>query len=476
VDRTPDQSPVTGIVPLTPIQRAFFTTPRKYPHHYNQSVMLYSKDGFAEEAVIAIFTKIQQHHDALRMVYVKENGKIIQKNAGLDTPLSLQVFDFRDRVHEGRKEVKAALACEVNKIQASIDLQKGPLLKLALFHMAEGDRLLVAIHHLVIDGVSWRILFEDIETLYQQYIKKEPLQLPLKTDSFKPWAEKLSEYANSPLFLKQKAYWTKLESLEIPPITKDFDGENYLKDKKSLAFTLDKDQTEHLLTKINEAFATEINDILLTALGLSARKTFGTTKVLIALEGHGREEIIKDINISRTVGWFTSLYPVVLDMSYENDLSRQIKEIKENLHQVPDRGIGYGILEYLTADENKNEMQFKLKPRVSFNYLGQFDRDAERVSFGIDNTSVGNLQDPGEQGDYELDVSGLIANKELVISVTFNKKQFKTEVIKTLLDYYREELNHIISFCISREKKQRTPSDFTYKELTIEQLDSIFDE
>jgi amino acid adenylation domain-containing protein/non-ribosomal peptide synthase protein (TIGR01720 family) len=475
LDRTPDQAPVTGIVPLTPIQKEFFAASREYPHHFNQAVMLYSKDGFPEETLIAIFTKIQEHHDALRMVYREENGEIIQKNAGLNLPLSLQVFDFQDREHEGRKKVEEALACEVNKVQASMDLQKGPLLKLALFHLAEEDRLLVAVHHLVIDGVSWRILFEDIETLYQQYIKKEPLELPLKTDSFKLWSEELSQYANRPLFLKQKAYWSKLESSQVPTITKDFNGENYIKDKTSLAFTLDKDQTEHLLTEVNEAFATEINDILLAALGLSINKTFGITKVLIALEGHGREEIIKDINISRTVGWFTSLYPVLLDMSYADDLSRHIKEVKENLHQVPDKGIGYGILKYLTAEENKKDIQFKLKPRISFNYLGQFDRDAERVSFGIDSTSVGMLRHPEEQADYELDVNGMIANKELALSVVFSKKQFKTEVIESLLHDYRKELDRIISYCISQGKQQHTPSDFTYKELSIEQLDSIFD-
>jgi non-ribosomal peptide synthase protein (TIGR01720 family) len=226
---------------------------------------------------------------------------------------------------------------------------------------------------------------------------------------------------------------------------------------------------------VNEAFSTEINDILLTALGLSVSKTFGIIRVLIALEGHGREEIIKDIDISRTVGWFTSLFPVVLDMSYKDDLSRQIKEVKENLHQVPDKGIGYGILKYLTAEENKKDIQFKLKPRISFNYLGQFGRDAERVSFGIDNTSVGMLRHPQEHAEYELDINGMIANKELSISVIFSKKQFKIETMETLVNNYREELGRIISYCISQEEKQQTPSDFTYKELSMEQLDSIFD-
>ena len=470
--RNPDQTPVVGAVPLTPIQKEFFTAGRRFPHYFNQAVTLYSKNGFSLETIKAVFNKIQTHHDALRMVYLEENGERIQKNAGPDHPLSLQVFDLREK--DGDKtQVLAALEREANKIQASIDLAKGPLMKLALFHMTDGDRLLVVFHHLVIDGVSWRILFEDIEALYQQYMKKEPLQLPPKTDPFKLWAEKLSQYADTTSFLEQKKYWAKVESTKIPRIKKDFDHTNFIKDKMSLSFTIDENQTGQLLTQTNEAYGTEINDILLTALGLSIKKTYGILQVLIGLESHGREEIIKDITINRTVGWFTSLYPVILNVSYEEDLPRQIKEIKENLHRVPHKGIGYGILKYLTAKENKKEMEFSLKPQISFNYLGQFDIEVVQASFRIDNSYVGNLQHPEEIRKYELEISGMIANKRLVMVINYSSKQFKKETIETLLNHYKEELIRIISHCRSQEDKQLTPSDFTYKDLSMEELSEI---
>jgi NRPS condensation-like uncharacterized protein len=189
----------------------------------------------------------------------------MQINRGLDHPLSFEVYDLRN--HE--KPVKA-LEDKANEIQASIDLEKGPLMKLALFRLDDGDRLLIVIHHLVIDGISWRILFEDIETLNRQYKKGEPLKLPLKTDSFKVWSEKLSRYANSKTFLQEKAYWQELESKQAPQIKKDFeDGENFVKETAVISFRLSEEETLQLLTKANEAFGTEINDILLTALALS---------------------------------------------------------------------------------------------------------------------------------------------------------------------------------------------------------------
>ncbi len=472
IHRTPDQSPVEGIVPLTPIQAEFFKEDRVDPHHFNQAVMLYSPAGFDEEAVRVMFSKMQEHHDALRMSYRREDGKIIQTNHGLDYPLSLCVFDLKKK--GGERESIEELQSKVNEIQASINLEKGPLMKLSLFHLDDGDRLLIVIHHLVVDGVSWRILFEDIENLFQQYKEGKPMVLTLKSDSFKTWSEKLSAYANSKSFLKEKPYWAELESTKVPEIPKDFSvDDNFIKDSMSLSISLNEEETSRLLTEVNAAFGTEINDILITALGLSLAKTYSCEKILMALEGHGREEILKDIDISRTIGWFTSVYPVILDVSYRNDLSRQIKEIKESLHQVPNKGIGYGILKYLTADENKTDIDFKLKPQISFNYLGQFDTEIEQMSFAVASESVGDSYSKNGQRDYELEITGIITVKKLVLSMIFSKKQFKPATIKGLMDNYKSELIRIISFCAAREGKEITPSDMTYKELSIDQVEAI---
>jgi amino acid adenylation domain-containing protein/non-ribosomal peptide synthase protein (TIGR01720 family) len=470
VERIADQSVITGTVPLTPIQKRFFENQIIDNHHYNQAVMFVLEEGFDQEAVKAVFTKIQAHHDALRMTYRENNGEIIQVNRGLEHPLSLQVFDYRNR-----EDARSLLEGKANEIQASINLETGPLMRLGLFHLDDGHRLLIVTHHLVIDGVSWRILFEDIETLYRQYKKDKPLTLPLKTDAFKLWSEKLSDYANSDLFLKEKMYWAELESKQIQKIKKDFEEEdNYMKDVESLSFSLQEIETHLLLTKVNEAFGTEINDILLTALGFAVKKICGNDRLLIALEGHGREEILNDVDVSRTMGWFTTLYPIILDFSHgEKELSLQIKEVKENLRKLLNKGIGYGILKYLTRKEHKEEIDFRLNPQVIFNYLGQFDEDLGHRSFRIAKESVGYNHSQNERRGVDLEVSGIITNKRLIMSVSYNRKQYKQETITELLEYFKRELVHIITYCSSRQEKELTPSDLTYPELSIETLDQL---
>jgi bacitracin synthase 3 len=472
--RIKDQSTITGTIPFTPIQRNFFNKSHIDPHHYNQAVMLYSKERADKEALKEVFSKIQEHHDALRITYKlnTENGEIVQIDHDLDYPLSLEEYDLRNR-----ENCYEELQTKADGIQASIDPEKGPLMKLGLFNLDDGDRLLIVIHHLVIDGISWRILFEDIEKLYGQYIRGEKLVLPSKTDSFKLWSEKLLAFANNKTFLKEKAYWQKIESVNMPSIPKDFDvDDNFIKDTVSVSFTLSEEETGDLLTKVNKVFRTEINDILLTALGMGIKKTWGYDRILIALEGHGREAIFEEIDISRTVGWFTSVYPVLLDISYASDLGRQIKEIKETLRRILNKGIGHGILKYLTEEDYKKEINFKLNPQIIFNYLGQFDEDVKQMSyFEIARESAGNFISMENRKEYELDVNGMISQKRLLVTVTYNNTHFKPETMAALASNYQSELSRIIAFCSSKEKREFTPSDFTYKGLTIESVNRLME-
>jgi len=472
IERKVDQSIITGRVPLTPIQHEFFCQVTTDTHHYNQAVMLYAAEGFDIEAVKAVFRKIQEHHDALRMTFHQENGQVIQTNHGLDYPFSLEIIDLRGDLEQ--TEAVKTLQARAGQVQAGIDLEKGPLMKLALFRLPDGDRLLIVIHHLVVDGVSWRILFEDIGHLFTQYRQGKPLTLPLKTDSFKLWAEKLGQYAGSKNFLQEKEYWARLESMDIAGLPKDQDEPgNRVGDARSISFSLAEPDTEKLLTQVNEAFGTDINDILATAFGLAVHGVFAQEQVILGLEGHGRQEIIEDIDINRTIGWFTSVYPVRLDLRFRADLERQVKEIKESLHQVPNKGIGHGLLKYLTPAEYKTGLEFKQKPQVSFNYLGQFDTDVKQSTFQFAAESRGAAMSPSAERDYDLDVTGIVSRGRLQVSMTYNQKQFREKTIRWVMDLFLEQLKLIIDFCASRAEKEITPSDLTYKGLTIEQLENI---
>ena len=251
----------------------------------------------------------------------------------------------------------------------------------------------------------------------------------------------------------------------------------YEKDTDALSFNLSEEETTSLLTEVHKAFGTEIIDILLTALGLAFKKIHGLNYLLVSMEGHGREEILDDVDINRTIGWFTTIYPVLLNISYENDLSRQIKEVKETLRRLPNKGIGYGIFKYLTASEHKNEVNFELNPQISFNYLGQFDADVKQLSSSsirISHIPTGSNISTNEKKPYDLDISGMIADKQLKMSILFSKKQFKRETMAILWNCFAAELRQIIYHCLSRDETEVTPGDFTYKGLSMDQFDKLF--
>ncbi|NOQ27705.1 MAG: amino acid adenylation domain-containing protein, partial [Bacteroidales bacterium] len=463
---------IIGVFKLSPIQY-YFLSDETEQHHYNQSVMLHSEEYLEEEKIQSVFQKLQEHHDALRITCKLDNAKKVSGlyNNGIeDFPVSLEVYDFREE-----KEASEKITSCADQIQRSIDLENGPLLKLGLFHLADGDRLLIVIHHLVIDGISWRIIFEDLEVLFNQINKGEKLSLPLKSNSFRDWSAKLTEYSKTSIFLKEKSYWRDIVRKEEISLNRQIDDENIEdNDVGYMQFTLDQIATTDLLTNTNDVYGTEINDILLCGLGYGIKKTLGNEKILISLEGHGREDIFPNFDISRTIGWFTSTYPVLLDMKHTDDLSLQIKNVKENLRQIPNKGIGFGILKYLTPPELKDDVNYDIEPQIEFNYLGQFDSDVEQMSlFKIAKESAGNSVSPNRKNSSDFSIGGMISNGKLSITLTYKKKYYSEELIDNLLENYKKSLLEIVNHCTEFTDKVLTPSDFTHKGLSIKELDKL---
>jgi iturin family lipopeptide synthetase B len=462
VRRVADQSPVTGAVPLTPIQRHFFATVATAPWHYNQSVMLTAPAGFDPEAVRAVFTKIQEHHDALRMTFQGAGAAVVQENASLALPLSLAVFEA---------DAPEADPGVLDRLQESFSLAQGPLMKLALFRHPAGDQLLIVIHHLVVDGVSWRVLLEDIGQLFGQYREGQPLCLPPKTDSFRAWAHALASYADSLAFGAEKAYWEAMEQGDSAPLPVDFvTGTNQVQDARRVSAVLPVADTGLLLTTVHEAYNTTINDLLLAALGTCLQEAFGVTRAVVFLEGHGREESIGELDVSRTVGWFTSWYPVALTGGDGSDWARQIKQTKETLRRVPNKGIGYGLFRYLSGSR---PVAATLPPRLVFNYLGQFDADFSGHPFGVSGAGTGHEKPAGQERGSGLVVTGMVTGGQLSLSIEYNVGQYREETIRGLLYRYREALEGVIRHCTEQTERELTPSDLTYKDLSLEALQSI---
>jgi amino acid adenylation domain-containing protein/non-ribosomal peptide synthase protein (TIGR01720 family) len=460
--RLPDQNAVTGIIPLSPIQHHFFNTPFEQRHHYNQAVLL-AGSSISEENLRAALHMIVQHHDALRMVYYQGPDGWVQENKGIGQGFALEVLERGD---------DATFIAHCERIQQSIDLANGPLLKAALFRGAAGDQLLLVIHHLVVDGVSWRILFEDLSALYQQAAAGQPLALPLKTDSFLYWQQKQMAYAHSKALQKEKAYWEATEAMGIQPIPlDDASGSNTVADAASGSFMLDEAATEKLLTKCYKAYQTEVNDILVTALGLAMGEVFGLQTLVLALEGHGRESIGGDEDITRTVGWFTSMYPVAIQVKAGLETTQQLVAVKETLHRVPNKGIGYGILRYL------GQQPYRLAPELSFNYLGDFGSGVKAEGgqqlFAFSGDYHGQVNAPQMPRSSLLEVNGMIVGGKISMSVTYSHRQFKAETIEKLLLAYQQQLLALIHKLAAEETTTKTPVDFTYKGLSMEELEKL---
>ncbi|MGG6314127.1 condensation domain-containing protein, partial [Paenibacillus macerans] len=469
-----EQGPVLGEVALTPIQKWFFERDFTERHHWNQSIMLHAPSGFEPGWVRQTLLRLLEHHDALRIAFRHQDDRIVQYNEGLtpnEEAFGLEVVDLR-----GVNDAAERISARAGQLQGSHDLSRGPLLKAAIFQTEQGDHLLLAIHHLVVDGVSWRILLEDFVSGYRQASRGERILFQEKTNSFKDWAAALTAYADTEGFLKQRDYWRNLETAHVLPLPKDnLAPVRKAKDAGAESFELSTEETRLLLTKVHEPYGTEMNDILLCALGLAIREWTGEPTLAINLEGHGREEILPGLNVSRTVGWFTAQYPIVLEIDRFAPLPDLIKTVKETLRGVPHKGVGYGILRYLTDEAHKQELQFGLAPEISFNYLGQFDQEVQTELFGPSPYDMGPQTSRESESVYALNFSGLVQGGRLIVTCSFNKQQYLRSTIMQRMDAFKLHLLELIEHCSAKEEREFTPSDFSAGNLRMEDVGDIFD-
>ncbi|MBE0341959.1 non-ribosomal peptide synthetase, partial [Paenibacillus sp. 28ISP30-2] len=463
VSRTADQRAVSGAVQLTPIQQWFFGQSAAEPHYFNQSVMLYRAQGFNEAALRQTVTKVAEHHDALRTVFRQTEQGYEAWSRGLNEG-ELYRLDVVDLTNLGDSaDVVKAIEEKANAIQSSIRLDEGPLLKLGLFHCADGDHLLITVHHLVIDGISWRIIFEDFATGYEQAVQGEAIRLPYKTDSFAAWAERLSRYANSPAMESEREYWQNLAQTELASLPKDHERaegqHSLLRDSETVTVAWSEQETRLLLQEAHRAYNTEVNDLLLTALGTALYNWSGQERVLVNLEGHGREAILPEVDITRTVGWFTSLYPVLLETGKGMTLAQRIKETKEGLRGIPDKGLTYGTWRYLShASAADEERTILAEPEISFNYLGQVDQDLQNSGITLSSYGVGETDAANSPLPHTLDLNAMISEVTLRLPIAYSRKQYRKDALERVAGLLQAALPKVIAHCLAPEQPDFTPS------------------
>ena len=456
------QGPVEGLQKLTPIQRWFFDEPIPQRAHWNQAVLLTPRETLELPRLQAALQRLLKQHDALRLRFSQVDGQWSARYVGADS------CDVIDMLWTARVANDASLESVCNEAQRSLSLQDGPLLRIALIAQADGSqRLLLVIHHLAVDGVSWRVLLEDLQAAYQGQ------DLPPKTSAFQAWADKLDAYARSEAAASELDWWQAQLSVandSLPAANAQASQAGHL--RQGVSIGLDRDQTTRLLQQAPAIYRTQVNDLLLTALARTLSRWTGDASALIQLEGHGREELFDDIDLTRTVGWFSSLFPVRLTPTA--DLGGSIKAIKQQLREIPGKGLGYGLLRYLGDASTQAALAGLPQARVTFNYLGQFDQSfAEDALFTPAKESSGAAQSADAPLPNWLSVDGQVYGGELKLDWTFSRECFDKREIEALAADYQRELLALIAHCLSDGAGGVTPADFPLARLTQAQLDGL---
>ncbi|AMA46430.1 hypothetical protein APT63_12830 [Pseudomonas sp. 22-AL-CL-001] len=463
-----DQAPVTGVLPLLPVQRWFFDEVQDDRHHWNQSVLLRPTQPLSAAVIDAALRALVDHHDALRLRFTLEGGAWCARHGEPGTPTELlREVDAVDDTH---------LLALCQSAQRSLRLD-GQLLRALLIHLADGSqRLLLVIHHLVVDGVSWRVLFEDLQRACEQLGAQQAVRLPAKSSALKTWSTRLVEHANSDALRHELDRWqAHLASAPADLPCDHPDGEQRNAQARTLYTRFDREQTRRLLQQAPAAYRTQVNDLLLTALARVICRWSSASTTLIQLEGHGREDLFEGVDLTRTVGWFTTLFPLALRPT--QDLAGSIKAIKEQLRAVPAKGIGYGLLRHLGDASAQASLAALPTPRITFNYLGQFDAsfDAEQGAlFAPASEPRGDEQSAAAPLGNWLTLNGQVYAGELAIGWTYSHAMFEDATVQALVDAYSAELSALIEHCC-KAQGGTTPSDFPLARLDQLRLDRLLD-
>ncbi|WP_375765213.1 amino acid adenylation domain-containing protein [Archangium gephyra] len=466
-----EQGPVTGPVALSPIQRWFFAQSPAEPHHWNMSLLLEVRTALDAAVLERTLGLVVEHHDALRLRFARTEQGWRQVCAAPGEPVLLERVDLSGVAPEARA---AELERRATEAQGSLRLEEGPLLRAVLFDMGVGQsgRLLLVLHHLVVDGVSWRILLEDLLVTYQRLAAGAPVALPPKTTSFQAWARGLSEHARSAKLDAERSWWLARPWARVTRLPVDSPGgENLEGSARSVSLSLTAEETRALLQDVPRAYHTQINDALLTALARTVGRWAGNPLVLVDVEGHGREELLAGLDVSRTVGWFTTFFPALLEARDAAGPGEVLRDVKEQLRAVPSKGMGYGLLRHLGEDAALAGLP---RAELSFNYLGQVDGALNgNGMLALAPEGMGPQRGPRIRRPYLLDVVGAVVGGRLQMTWTYGESLYRQETVGKLAADFLERLRELIAHCQSPEAGGHTPSDFKLAKVKQSQLDKL---
>jgi amino acid adenylation domain-containing protein/non-ribosomal peptide synthase protein (TIGR01720 family) len=442
------QDLVSGEIGLTPIQHWFFALDLPNPHHWNQSLLLTVDRPLAADFLEQVVQRLVSHHDALRLRFMPDaDDNWRQVNLEHEAKALFSVVDLTGLSEDRQRQRITDISAE---LQTALNITDGPLLRVALFDLGAGlpQRLLFIVHHLAIDGVSWRILLEDLYTVYRQLEQGEEIRLPAKTTSYQQWSERLQTYAKSAEMQDELDFWLSPGHFEAKPLPVDYPGGSNLEQYfKTITVSLDEAETLALQQTIPAAFQFGVEDVLLGVLARVLCRWSGGDSVLLDLDRYGREDVFDDIDLTRTVGWFTNVHPVLLSPPSTGSYSDLIDSVKAQLNRIPNGGLGYGVLRYLGDGGRRQDFS---RSQVLFNYLGQLDKALPAFCpFRLAEEPIGDAIDKRNHKLYDLEVVVMIVEKRLRISWIYSSERFAEAVIEKSARLHRQMLQQLIEYFLS---------------------------
>src|SRR5579871_2714396 len=452
---TPAVTATAGPAPLTPIQRYFFAQNFVDASYYNQAILLETPAGLDVASLQKALDHVARSHDALRSKFWQEDGEWRQEvtPADIQVPFILESFPPGD------------LTAAIEAAQANLDLSSGRLMRAALFVSGPEapGRLLLVVHHLAVDGVSWTVLLEDLYRAYSAARDGAMLPVLPPTASYRDWAMHL---ANLPVS-RDLDRWLALSGPDDSASTQP----NLDADAEEFVLHLGEDLTGGLLSRAPSAYHARVDDLLIAALALTLSEWSGHSRVRIDLEGHGRNDG-GGLDVSRTIGWFTALYPVLLDLEGVTDAGAAIRTVKEQLRQVPSNGLSYGLLRYGGDPEIRRQMEAIPPSPVLFNYLGHVDR-ALSEGWKLASESMGAGRSPRQNREHLLEINTWLVDGRMSVAWEFNRRIHARVEIEALGKRYGEHLQRLVDHCLAPDTFGFTPSDFPAAKLSQRSLDTL---
>lgn len=469
----PEQAGVTGPLALSPVQHWFIERNLAQPGRFSQTTVLKLNQPLDADLLEKALTALLTHHDALRLRLERTASDYRQVCLSPEDVSGILSRLDLSGLSETEQEIR--LNDCLAELQATLNLETGLLVKAVLIMGGKCDRLALVIHHWVVDGASWRILLQDLEMAYRQLAAGESIKFGDKTTSYRQWTGRLAAYARSEKLLQELAYWQSSNRQQVAPLPLDSTdlAANPAGSEQQIRIVVDEETTRGL-SQAAKTHNSQVNEILLATLAQVIGKWAGSASVLVDLEGHGRVTTFEDVDLTRSVGWFTSIYPVTLPVEAGALSAQALNVVKEQLRQVPAEGLGYGVLRYLN-DETGPALQAQPAAQICFNYLGRFgtSRMAGREDALWEASGPVKLgQSPENRPAYALEIYTFVNNSQLEIYWQYSPTVLQTASVERLAECFQATLTTLVKN-LQPETDSYTPSDFPKARFSQDKLNAF---